>query len=94
MYVRIHIYTKYRVPHRSAANLSNMPRRAVFLTYNPRSEGPKIKIANGTKITWKKSQVECDHAVSRRGRAGLGTKKVYCSNLKVLLVLLLQVLVS
>eukprot|EP00802_Teleaulax_amphioxeia_P011377 Tamp_11409.p1 GENE.Tamp_11409~~Tamp_11409.p1 ORF type:complete len:153 (+),score=25.41 Tamp_11409:1097-1555(+) len=27
------------VPHRSAANLSNMSRKAVFFTYNPRVEG-------------------------------------------------------
>jgi hypothetical protein len=27
------------VPHRSAANSSSFPRRAVFLTYNPASEG-------------------------------------------------------
>ena len=27
------------IPHRSAANISPFPRRAVFLTYNPKVEG-------------------------------------------------------
>ena len=32
------------VPHRSAANLSNVGRRAVFFTYNPAEEGEVTKI--------------------------------------------------
>jgi len=32
------------VPHRSSANVSPFPRRAVFLTYNPKQEGEHHKL--------------------------------------------------
>lgn len=36
------------VPHRSASNLSNVDRRAVFFTYNPAEEGEVIQTLPGT----------------------------------------------
>ena len=48
------------VPHRSAANASSFPRRAVFLTFNPQYEGDYHKRyyekMNDMRLTWRESE--------------------------------------
>lgn len=47
------------LPHRSASNMSPFSRRAVFLTYNPASEGdfrePYYTTMNEMRIAWRES---------------------------------------
>jgi len=48
------------VPHRSAANASSFPRRAVFLTFNPKCEGDFHKRyyekMNNMRLLWRESE--------------------------------------
>lgn len=64
-------------PHRSAPNASGFPRRAVFLTYNPKDEGDfhdsYYQRMTALRNNWRKQNLGCELALDPSERDALAT---------------------